>query len=293
MREKYGELTVVKQSKIAKDSYKLVLKGSTVKHMSQPGQFLHVRVDQSEDLLLRRPISIADVDLERNEVTMIYRAGGAGTKRLSSQPTGNQLSVLGPLGKGFPLEQAMSGETALLIGGGIGVPPLYYLAKQLVEKGVHVTAVLGFASKDDVFYAEEFSQLGDVYVTTVDGSYGIHGFVTNAIDENKLTGDVLYSCGPTPMLKVLTERYRDQRAFISLEERMGCGIGACFACVCHVENGAEHEYRKICTDGPVFPVGRLYCNGAITCRITWTYNEKPDYAGIRLFWLRWRVSSIL
>lgn len=257
MKQLHGQLSVVKQTKIAKDSFELVLAGDTVKFMRQPGQFLHIRVDQTEDLLLRRPISIANVDMEKEEVTMIYRAGGEGTKRLAKRVEGMQVDVLGPLGQGFPIDEVQQGETALLVGGGIGVPPLYYLAKQLTEKGVRVIAVLGFASKADVFYEKEFQSLGDVYITTVDGSYGIHGFVTNAIDEHQLRFDILYSCGPTPMLKVMTERYREKRAFISLEERMGCGIGACFACVCHLENGAAHEYRKVCTDGPVFPVGEV------------------------------------
>ncbi|WDF03831.1 dihydroorotate dehydrogenase electron transfer subunit [Shouchella hunanensis] len=257
MRDRYGKLTVVSQTQVAKDSYELVLEGSTVGQMKEPGQFLHVRVDETEDLLLRRPISIANVDLAKQQVTMIYRAGGAGTKRLATYETGKSLNVMGPLGQGFPVDEANAGDVALLVGGGIGVPPLYYLAKQLVAKGVTVKSVLGFASKQDVFYEETFRELGDVYVTTVDGSHGMKGFVTNAIDDKQLVSDVLYSCGPTPMLKVLTERYRGKRAFISLEERMGCGIGACFACVCAVEKGEAYEYRKICTDGPVFPVGEV------------------------------------
>ncbi|WP_059104680.1 dihydroorotate dehydrogenase electron transfer subunit [Shouchella shacheensis] len=257
MNKKQAQLIVVHQNEIANASYELTLAGDLVEQMTSPGQFLHVRVDHREDLLLRRPISIADVNIEKNEVTMIYRAGGAGTNRLAQRTEGDPVDVLGPLGQGFPLEEARAGETALLVGGGIGVPPLYYAAKELAKRGVHVIAVLGFASSADVFYEEKFRELGEVYVTTVDGTRGTHGFVTNAIDEQVLDFDVLYSCGPTPMLKVMTERYRGRRAFISLEERMGCGIGACFACVCHLEGGAEHEYRKICTDGPVFPVGEV------------------------------------
>ncbi|MFP7332574.1 dihydroorotate dehydrogenase electron transfer subunit [Shouchella clausii] len=257
MRKKQGRLTIVKQTEIARDSYELVLEGELVKHMSQPGQFLHVRVDESEDLLLRRPISIANIDPEKEQVTMIYRAGGAGTKRLAVQGVGTEVDVLGPLGQGFPLEEAKRGEKVLLVGGGIGVPPLYYLGRRLVENGVRVTSVLGFASQADVFYEQLFKQLGDVFIATADGSYGARGFVTDVISQQSIDFDVLYSCGPTPMLKALTDRYRERRAFISLEERMGCGVGACFACVCHVENGQAHEYRKICTDGPVFPVGEV------------------------------------
>ncbi len=156
MKQKHGQLTVVKQTEIAKDSFELVLAGDTVKLMEQPGQFLHIRVDQTEDLLLRRPISIANVDAEKEEVTMIYRAGGEGTKRLAKRVEGMQVDVLGPLGQGFPIDEAKQGEMALLVGGGIGVPPLYYLAKQLIKKGVRVIAVLGFASSADVFYEKEF-----------------------------------------------------------------------------------------------------------------------------------------
>ncbi|SDC38700.1 dihydroorotate dehydrogenase electron transfer subunit [Shouchella lonarensis] len=254
---KQCELTIVSQQKIAKDSYELILSGELVRQMTTPGQFLHVRIDGANDLLLRRPLSIAHVDQSCQEVTLIYRASGDGTRRLSGKFIGTRVDVLGPLGRGFPVEEAKQGETALLVGGGIGVPPLYYLAQQLVAQGVRVHAVLGFASEEDVFYEEKFRVLGETWVTTVDGSYGMKGFVTAAIDEAGLDFDVLYSCGPTPMLQTLTERYVGRRAFISLEERMGCGIGACFACVCPLVSGEAHEYRKICTDGPVFPVGEV------------------------------------
>lgn len=251
-------LTIRSQKTIATDIMELTCSGSLVKQMSEPGQFLHLRVDSGDELLLRRPISICDVDVERETVTMLYRVEGKGTKRLSLKLEGEKIDVLGPLGNGFPLGATDRGETAILVGGGIGVPPLYYLSKQLKERGVNVIHVLGFQSKENVFYEEEFSQLGETYIVTVDGTYGEKGFVTDVIKEKKLAFDTMYTCGPTPMLSALQTAYHNKRLFLSLEERMGCGIGACFACVCHVVGDeAGTSYRKVCTDGPVFPVGEV------------------------------------
>jgi dihydroorotate dehydrogenase electron transfer subunit len=251
-------LTITKQETIAANIMELTCSGPLAKQMTEPGQFLHLRVDTSDDLLLRRPISICDVNIEKEMVTMLYRVEGKGTKRLSLKQEGEKIDVLGPLGNGFPLDATNRGETALLVGGGIGVPPLFYLSKQLKERGVNVIHVLGFQSKENVFYEKEFQELGETYVVTVDGTHGEKGFVTDVINEKELTFDTMYSCGPTPMLSALQNTYSDRRLFLSLEERMGCGVGACFACVCHVvgdETGTK--YRKVCTDGPVFPVGEV------------------------------------
>jgi dihydroorotate dehydrogenase electron transfer subunit len=145
------------------------------------------------------------------------------------------------------------GDHALIVGGGIGVPPLLELTKQLHRNGVRTTHILGFQSKEDVFYKDEFAYFGDTYIATVDGSYGTHGFVTNVLDEITPAFHTLYSCGPTPMLKALENLYPRDNVYLSLEERMGCGIGACFACVCHLQNDREgYSYKKVCTDGPVF-----------------------------------------
>ncbi|TSB46351.1 dihydroorotate dehydrogenase electron transfer subunit [Alkalicoccobacillus porphyridii] len=256
--KKRGTLAIVEQKQIARNIFELTCAGELVQEMREPGQFVHVKIDNYDDLLLRRPISICDVDVETGQMKMIYRAEGQGTTRLSAKHREAELDVLGPLGNGFPLEEAQPGESILLVGGGIGVPPLYYLGKELKKKGVPVTTVLGFQSEQDVFYEQEFAELGPVHIATVDGSYGFKGFVTDAIDAAELTFDVLYSCGPTPMLASLTNRYRNRRVYLSLEERMGCGIGACFACVCHVESDPDGAvYRKVCTDGPVFPVGEV------------------------------------
>ncbi len=256
--QRKGMLTIIEQKLIADRIYELTCSGELVRTMTAPGQFIHIKVDEHNELLLRRPISICDVNLENNELTMLYRVEGEGTARLAAKKVGESLDVLGPLGNGFPLEETSERETALLVGGGIGVPPLYYLSKRLKAAGVQVIHVLGFQSKKDVFYEEHFRKLGRTYVATVDGSHGMKGFVTDVITAEALAFDTLYACGPNAMLHALTDRFRHKRAYLSLEERMGCGIGACFACVCHLEQDPEGaSYRKVCTDGPVFPIGEV------------------------------------
>ncbi|WP_367888048.1 dihydroorotate oxidase B electron transfer subunit [Bacillus wiedmannii] len=251
-------MIVVNQKEIAKNIYELVLQGTLVQQMNEPGQFVHIKVAEGIAPLLRRPISICNVDQEKNEFTMLYRAEGQGTKTLSTRKQGEMVDVLGPLGHGFPVEEAEAGQTALLVGGGIGVPPLYELSQRLVAKGVRVIHILGFQTKDVVFYKEKFAELGDTYVATVDGTHGTKGFVTDVIDHYGIDFDILYSCGPLAMLRALEGRYKEKKAYISLEERMGCGIGACFACVCHLqEDPSGHSYKKVCSDGPVFPIGEV------------------------------------
>ncbi|EEL21546.1 Dihydroorotate dehydrogenase electron transfer subunit [Bacillus cereus Rock1-3] len=251
-------MIVVNQKEIAKNIYELVLQGTLVQQMNEPGQFVHIKVAEGIAPLLRRPISICNVDQEKNEFTMLYRAEGQGTKTLATRKQGEMVDVLGPLGHGFPVEEAETGQTALLVGGGIGVPPLYELSQRLVAKGVRVIHILGFQTKDVVFYEEKFAELGDTYVATVDGTHGTKGFVTDVIDNYGIDFDILYSCGPLAMLRALEGRYKEKKAYISLEERMGCGIGACFACVCHLqEDPSGHSYKKVCSDGPVFPIGEV------------------------------------
>jgi dihydroorotate dehydrogenase electron transfer subunit len=252
------DVKVVSQKEIARNIYEITVQGEVVASMTSPGQFVHLRVSDQYTPLLRRPISICDVDLENKELTMLYRAEGEGTKLLSKKAIGDTVDILGPLGNGFPLDALESGETALLVGGGIGVPPLYYLSKELKKRGVQVIHVLGFASDTDMFYKEEFEGLGETYISTVDGTFGTKGFVTDVISQEQLKYDALFACGPTPMLKAIDTTVQPEVGFYSLEERMGCGIGACFACVCHVHNDPTNtKYVKICSDGPVFPVGEV------------------------------------
>jgi len=251
-------MLVISQNQIAKDIFELTLEGNLVHEMKEPGQFVHIRSNPGLDPLLRRPISIASIDKEKNQFTVIYRAEGKGTRLLSMNVEGSRIDVLGPLGNGFPIHEAHQGETALLVGGGIGVPPLYELAKQLNKQGTKTIHILGFETAEKAFYERGFSELGETYIATVDGSLGTRGFVTNVIDEHQFDFDVLYSCGPTPMLKALEERFSGRKAYLSLEQRMGCGIGACFACVCHLTDDPKgSKYVKICSDGPVFPIGKV------------------------------------
>lgn len=251
-------MEIVSQQKIAKSIYELVLKGKELVGCASQGQFLHLKVTEGWEPLLRRPISIAQINKEKGEVTVIYRAEGRGTNLLALKQKGEKVSVLGPLGNGFQVNEAKATDVALLIGGGIGVPPLYELSKQLTSNGVKVIHVAGFASRQDVFYEDNFKQLGETHITTIDGTYGKQGTVIDVIKEKNLLFDIIYACGPTPMLKAIEASFPDRKGFLSLEERMACGIGACFACVCHVQNDPTGNlYKKVCTDGPVFEIGEV------------------------------------
>ncbi len=249
-------LQVTSNTEIARNIFEMKLTGPGVGSMTTPGQFLHVSVGNHTSKLLRRPLSICNVDLEREEVTLLYRAQGDGTKQLSEKQNGDIVDVLGPLGNGFDMDEVDVKSRALLVGGGIGVPPLYYLGKQLKNTGVEVTFILGYQSLEDSFYVEKFKEIGETIVTTVDGSLGIKGFVTDAMERFLIDAPVIYSVGPAVMLKAVEERAGSLNGYLSLEERMGCGIGACFACVCPTET-RKSGYVKICSDGPVFKMGEV------------------------------------
>ena len=247
---------IISQTEIAEDIFEITVKASLVSQIKAPGQFVHIKVTDALDPLLRRPISISSYNSVKGQLTMIYRKEGKGTTKLSEMKPGMEIDILGPLGNGFPVEEMKIGETVLLVGGGIGVPPLYELSKQLVAKGVKLIHVLGFQTESAVFYEQEFLKNGETYVTTVDGTYGIKGYVTDVI--KNLGFDGIYACGPTPMLKALEQLYSNKKMFLSLEERMGCGIGACFACVCKTaEDPSGVTYKKVCSDGPVFRAGEV------------------------------------
>ncbi|WP_088005871.1 dihydroorotate dehydrogenase electron transfer subunit [Indiicoccus explosivorum] len=243
-------MTVVRQREIAYRIFELTARGSIVGDM-EPGQFVHIRPADSFEPLLRRPISIAAIEPEKKEFTMLYRTEGRGTEVLAEKKSGDALDVLGPLGNGFPVHEAK--RKALLVGGGIGVPPLYELARQLSTLGVETVHVLGFDSADSVFYESEFSAIGKTYVATVDGTRGTAGFVTHVLEGIPDDFDTYYSCGPAPMLKAVEQLYPGKTGYLSYEQRMGCGIGACFACVC--KSNDARDYVKVCSDGPVFPAG--------------------------------------
>lgn len=222
--------------KIAKDVYKMTLSGNTGK-ITAPGQFVNIKI---EGKYLRRPISVCD--FEDGSLTIIYKVVGEGTAILSCMEKGQALDVLTGLGNGYDTEK--SGEKPLLIGGGVGVPPMYALCKKLVAEGKKVKVILGFNKSDEVFYKEEFEALGaEVFVTTADGSCGIKGFVTDALPEDYT---YFYTCGPEPMLKSVYEK-TNTSGQLSFEERMGCGFGACMGCSCKTKYGE----KRICKDGPV------------------------------------------
>lgn len=239
-------MKLVHVEQIAKETIEMVLENKYISENAVPGQFLHIAVAGHT---LRRPISITVVDPEAHTVTILFKVIGDGTKALAAYQAGMSIDVLGPGGNGFPIEKIAATPTALLVGGGIGVPPVYFLAKTLKDLGVNVISVIGFQSKDYVFYEEQFKQLGDTYVVTNDGSYGAEGFVTDVIDQ---VGefDRYFSCGPSPMLQAVSKKLAGKEGYLSFEERMGCGVGACFACVIPADN--EKGYLKICQDGPVF-----------------------------------------
>lgn len=219
---------------------RMVLKGPT-DWIKRPGQFLNLEISGQ---YLKRPISIADWDAET--LTLIYKIVGIGTRKMSLFQPGQQLAALVGLGNGFALENTP--DTLLLIGGGVGIPPLYGLAKQALALGKQVTAVLGFASAEDVFYSEEFKALGiSVYLCTDDGSAGICGTVIDVMEQAQLKEQVYMACGPKGMLKAITAVSR-AKGYLSLEERMGCGFGACMGCSQKTISGS----KRICTEGPVF-----------------------------------------
>ena len=221
---------------LAPSIYKMVLEGDT-SALTKPGQFVNIKID---GLYLRRPISVCDYN--DTEITLIYKVVGEGTEIMSEMCEGEELDVLVGLGNGF--DPTKCENTALLIGGGVGIPPLYKLCKDLIANGKKVKVILGFNTKTEIFYENEFKDLGaEVSVTTVDGSYGIKGFVTNAMDCDY---DYFYTCGPMPMFKAIESVAKTSGQY-SFEERMGCGFGACMGCSCKTKYGN----KRICKDGPV------------------------------------------
>ena len=230
-------LTVTANIPLTETVFEMVLKGD-VSEVKNSGEFINIKL---EGKYLRRPISVCDVS--ENSLTIVYKVVGGGTEQMSQMPVGTKLDVLVGLGNGYDL--APAGDKPLLLGGGVGVPPLFNLAKRLIAAGKQVSVVLGFNTKAEVFYEDEFKKLGaTVYVTTADGSYGIKGFVTDAMKDIDYT--YFYTCGPEPMLKAVYTA-SNTSGQMSFEERMGCGFGACMGCSCKTLTG----YKRICKEGPV------------------------------------------
>ncbi len=242
---------IVGKSQIGRGIYSMWLQTKEIAAHAVPGQFVSLYC-RDGSRLLPRPISICEIDQEMKQLRLVYRVAGKGTEEFAGMQVGDSLTVLGPLGNGFPLERMKEKKTALLIGGGIGVPPIVELAKQLEgEKKI----IVGY--RDELFLKDELEKCGDLYVATEDGSAGTKGNVMDAIREQKIEGDIIYACGPAPMLRALKAYAleKDIECWISMEERMACGIGACLACVCQSTevDGHSHVHNKrVCKEGPVF-----------------------------------------
>ncbi|MBQ7855665.1 MAG: dihydroorotate dehydrogenase electron transfer subunit [Alistipes sp.] len=231
---------IISNRALTEQVYEMCLAGDT-SAITRPGQFVELSI---EGLFLRRPISVCNFDEGR--LTLVYKVVGKGTADMAAMQVGRKVDVLTGLGNGFNVE--VECERALLVGGGVGVPPLYRLARELVARGHKVSVVLGFNTASEIFYEQEFRSLGvDVVVATADGSQGVKGFVTDAIRESGVEADYFYSCGPLPMLKALSQSVNIDGE-LSLEERMGCGFGICMGCSIQTDSGA----KRVCKEGPVF-----------------------------------------
>ena len=244
--------TIVSQEIIGRDIYSMWLQTDKIAENAKPGQFVSLYTG-NESKLLPRPISLCEIDREKGRIRLVYRVTGknTGTEKFSHLHKKVGISTLGPLGNGFPME-AVEGKKVFLMGGGIGIPPMLETAKQLnAEKSI----ILGY--RDETFLAEEFKKYGKVYIASEDGRTGTKGNVMDAVRENGLKADAIFACGPAPMLRAIKAYALEQNipCWISMEERMACGIGACLACVCQSKDVDEHSHvhnKRVCKDGPVF-----------------------------------------
>lgn len=251
--KKIYDVEILQNLSIAKDTYQMDLEAKNIPlEEFKPGRFIHIKIGAGEKHMLRRPISIFSVDQEKKTISIIFKDLGEGTHILSKVKSGEYLNFLGPLGNGFPLKE--HGKTVALVGGGVGVPPLYELGKILHKEGVKIITILGFKDIESVFAIDEFRTLGPVYIATEDGTMGMKGFVTKVLDEKEMEFDTLYACGPKVMLKALDLKYKDSKmGYFSFEERMACGTGACYGCMVETYNGL----KRVCKDGPVFRMGEI------------------------------------
>lgn len=237
---KKGLYTITSNMPLTETIYKMVLQGET-SYISASGQFVEIELPNN---FLRRPFSVCDYD--DNSITLIYKIVGEGTQLMSQLKIGTTLDLITGLGNGFDIN--IDTKQPLLIGGGVGIPPLYNLAKQLIKKGLQTTVALGFNCAEELFFVKEFKEIGcKVVVATIDGSVGTKGYVTDAINQNGINCDYFFACGPLPMLKALCNHFTIEGQ-ISMEERMGCGFGACMGCSIQTKNGA----KRVCKEGPVF-----------------------------------------
>ncbi|MFR8547625.1 MAG: dihydroorotate dehydrogenase electron transfer subunit [Lachnospiraceae bacterium] len=253
MAEKFKEQAVIlSQEELAAGIFSMWLQTEQIAGAAVPGQFISV-YSRDSGRLLPRPISICEIDRERGAVRIVYRVAGKGTDEFCRYHAGVRLDILGPLGNGFPMERCPKGKKAFLIGGGIGIPPMVQLAKELEGEA---EIIAGYRDSQ-LFLSKELQTYGTFYAATEDGSVGTKGNVLDCIRENGLSADVIYACGPTPMLRALKAYAQEQgiECWISMEEKMACGIGACLACVCKSKETDEHSKvhnKRVCKEGPVF-----------------------------------------
>jgi len=247
-----SDMTVKSHQELVPDVYEMVLEGDAARALSMPGQFINLKLTSQMTPYLRRPMSVCDYD--KHHIKLIYRKVGVGTAVMAALKPGDKLNVLSGLGHGFDV--AKTQKKALVIGGGLGVPPMYRLTKDLLSAGLDVTVVLGFNSADDVFYAREFEALAPTYLATMDGSLGTKGTVLDAIKANNVDYDYYYACGPLPMLEALAQF--DENGQLSYEARMGCGFGACMGCSQPMKDGSS---KRVCLEGPVFDASEVMIRG--------------------------------
>jgi len=251
-------VTVEKSEKLANDIYLLSLRSEKISAGAHPGQFVNIRCSEGLDAYLRRPISICRRNPSGKTFDIVYMTRGRGTSMLCQYKAGDSINVMGPLGKGFTLPQ--KGEKIAVVGGGIGIFPLLFLLKE--SGAVNKTAFLGFRTKEAIVLRDAFQEAADeLVISTDDGSFGINGLITRPflswLESSK--PDRVYTCGPLPMMKTIAEACIAEGIFceVSMEQRMGCGIGACLVCACKVKNGDEFDYAHVCKDGPVFRAEQL------------------------------------
>ncbi|MDD3652889.1 MAG: dihydroorotate dehydrogenase electron transfer subunit [Desulfotomaculaceae bacterium] len=252
---------ITKQERIVPGHFRLSLSSPDIVTAARPGQFLQVRCGSTLDPFLRRPISIHAVDRKKGEVVLFYRVAGRGTSLLAEKRQGNSVSLLGPLGRGFSLPEGKA--RVAVVSGGIGIAPIYFLLVELAMYGVSADVFLGAATAEQLFFFKEIKGFGyRVEIATDDGSAGYHGLVTDLFAESiPLSNEyaMIYGCGPGGMLRRLAEIIRSAGApgELSLEERMGCGVGACLSCVCKTSGEGKVQYQRVCTEGPVFPANEV------------------------------------
>ncbi len=255
----HHKVSVVKNIRICTDHYHLILRDDAVARMTTPGQFVNLKINDRQELLLRRPFSVAITRPEQSFFEVVYRVVGKGTRAMVDLKPGEWVDLMGPFGNGFHLpEKPMN---CLLLGGGCGVAPLWGLVERLSRGGNRTVALLGFQSSDRVFGEDLFHKCdAEVVVTTDDGSYGLKGFVSDHLEETlKRPIDRVYICGPMPMLRAVIPMIRKQKVKgeVSLEEKMGCGYGACLSCVAKIWKDGVVERERVCTEGPVFPLEEI------------------------------------